>query len=109
MASRNTAKGMRVEVLLDGRRLAIAGVEEFGVLSAIVTWVKRSPAQVAEMTKTDSRFDKAELLREECKFDVSGLGPNDKNLSWGRETLQPGSELTIRILGPGQFDPPAKR
>jgi hypothetical protein len=109
MAKSNTAAGMRVEVLLNGRSVAIAGVEEFGVVSTIVTWVKRRPGKVPDKVRSREGFDEAEFLREQCTLEISGLDSvSEKHQGWAREALQPGSEITIRVLGPGEFNPPTE-
>lgn len=104
MARAHNAAGMRIEVLLDGRRVAVAGVDEFGVVSAIISWVKRQPGKVSEAVRSRKGFDEAAFLREECTLEVSGLDSiKDKHLSWARKALRPGAEVTIRVLGPGDY------
>ena len=40
-------------------------------------------------------------------IEISGLDAiKDKHVSWAKEALRPGSEVTIRILPAGKFDPP---
>jgi hypothetical protein len=51
------------EVSLNGKRVCTAGVQDFGVLSAIVSWVRRRPAQ--------SRDGKT--IEEELTVEVGGL------------------------------------
>ena len=103
-----TAKApLRIEVLLNGRPVAIAGVESFGVISAVVTWVRRNPASITAKMRSDKEFDEIHFLREICELEVSGLdAAADKHVSWAREALRPGSEVTIRILPAGEFDAP---
>jgi hypothetical protein len=98
---------VRLEVLLNGRRVAIAGVEKFGVISAIITWVRRNPANITEKMRSDEGFDELHFLRETCDLDLGGLDSvSDKHLFWAKEALRPGSEITIRVLPAGEFDPP---
>ena len=104
--STNTAQ-VRIEVLLDGHRIALAGVEEFGVVSAIVNWVRRHPEKISPKVRAQPDFDEAQMLREVCEVTVGGLDSlNEKHLHWAREGLRPGSEVIIRILPAGEFDPP---
>src|SRR5215471_9403623 len=101
MPSSNNVAPIRVEVLLNGRRIALAGVEEFGVISAIVSWVRRSPAKISAKLRADPKFDESQFLREVCDIEVGGLNSvTEEHLSWAKESLAPGNELTIRILGP---------
>ena len=110
MANDKTAAGMRIEVLLNGKRVAVAGVEEFGVVSAIVTWVKRRPGKVPEKVRSREDFDENEFLREECTLEVSGLDSvADRHRGWAREALRAGAEITIRVLGPGEYNDPVER
>ena len=107
MVTSNINAPLRIEVLLNGRRVAIAGVESLGVLSAIVTWVRRNPANITAKMRADPEFDELHFLRETCELELSGLDSvTDKHLFWAREALRPGSEVTIRVLGPGAIDRP---
>jgi hypothetical protein len=99
---------VRIEVLLDGRRVAVAGVEAFGVLSAVVTWVRRNPSSVTAKMRSDKDFDETYFLREICEVELSGLDAvANEHLFWGKEALRPGSEVTIRVLPAGPFDAPS--
>ena len=107
MPKTTTEAPLRVEILLNGRPVAIAGVESFGVISAVVTWVRRNPANITAQMRSDDEFDEIHFLREICELEISGLDAvTDEHLSWGRETLRPGSEVTIRNLPAGEFDTP---
>ena len=98
---------LRVEVLVNGRRVAIAGIEAFGVLSAVVTWVRRNPASVTANMRCDKDFDETHFLREVCELELTGLDAvADTHLFWAKEALRPGNEITIRILSGGHFDAP---
>jgi hypothetical protein len=98
---------MRIEVLVDGKRVAIAGVEQFGVVSAIVSWFRRDPSKVTPEMRSDPQFNETEFLRERCELDLGGLDSlTDRHISWAHEALEAGSEITIRVLGPGDFDAP---
>ena len=109
MTAKDRANGMRIEVLLDGQRVAIAAVDEFGVVSALVTWVKRNPERITDKVRAREHFDEAEFVRETCTLEISGLSSKtDRHFAWAREALTPGNEVTVRILGPGEFDPPVE-
>jgi len=107
MAAPRHSAPLRLEILLNGRRLAIAGVEQFGVLSAIVSWVRRNPDKVTPEMRKREGFDELHFLREICEFQLSGLDSvTDESVFWVKEELRPGSEVTIRVLPQGEFDAP---
>jgi len=65
------------------------------------------PASITAKMRSDREFDEIHFLREICELEVSGLdAAADKHVSWAREALRPGSEVTIRILPAGEFDAP---
>ena len=98
---------VRFEVLLNGRRVAITGIKEFGVMSAIITWVRRNPKNITAKMRAEPGFDELHFLREICELELGGLDSSaDKHLFWAREALRPGSEITIRVLPAGEFDAP---
>ena len=93
----NNVAPVRIEVLLNGRRIAIAGVEQFGVVSAIVSWVLRDPSKITAEMRADPDFNQAYFLREKCELDLGGFdSPLDRHISWAHEAIGPGSEVTIR-------------
>lgn len=92
---------MRFEVLLNGKSLCIAGTPDFGVLSAIVTRVKRNPDD-EKLVDAPDRF-----FKEFVELSVGGLDSSErKSLHWLRECLKQGDEVTIRVLKPGEYDAP---
>lgn len=103
----NISSSLRFEVLLNGKRVAVTGIEEFGVLSAIVTWVRRDPASLTDKLRGQEHFDEAQFLREFCELELTGLDSVRRtHHHWLREALVPGSEVTVRVLPPGDFDAP---
>jgi len=83
------------EVSINGKKGTTAGVGDYGVLSAIVSWVKR-------------RVDGS----EEMTFEVGGLISDDRqteNLRWLCENLNIGDEVTIRIVEVPQVEPASER
>ena len=102
----NTAP-LRYEILVNGERVSVAGVNEYGVLSGIVSWVKRSPANITAELRARKGFDEAEFLKEVCEVTVTGLDSSNKHhFEWAQRALEPGDEVTIRILPQGEFDVP---
>jgi catechol 2,3-dioxygenase-like lactoylglutathione lyase family enzyme len=106
-ATQGAATSVRYEVLVDGQRVAVTGIEEFGVLTTIVSWVRRNPAAITDTMRAQEHFDEVRFLRETCELELTGLDSTEqKHHQWARVALHPGSEVTIRILAPGEFDAP---
>ncbi len=100
---------LRFEVLVNGVVKCVVGVEEFGVLSAIVGWVKRSPDQITPAMRARPGFDEEEFLAEEVSLSVTGLdSPTDHHVQWLERSLIPGDVVTIRVLGVGAYDLPVR-
>jgi hypothetical protein len=98
---------LRFEILLNGRRLAVTGIEKFGVLSTVISWVRRNPANLTAEKRREEGFDELQFLREICEIEFGGLdSAADRSLFWGRESLRAGDEVTIRVLPPGEYDEP---
>ena len=101
---------MRFEVFLNGERLCMAGLE-FGVLSAILTWVRRNPNG---FEKQQTRFENLESYCEEtCNLGVHGLDltnpDSDSHADWEHVEIEPGDVIEIRFLEPGPSDEPSSR
>ncbi|MFG0334820.1 MAG: hypothetical protein ACF8TS_15805 [Maioricimonas sp. JB049] len=86
----------RLEVLLNGERVCLAGIDGDGVLAVGLNYVKQPDE--------DARFD----------LHVGGLGryrsdqPREQHVTWPTpETIGVGDELTIRLIPPGEFDSPS--
>lgn len=100
------ANAVRFEVLVNGDRRCIAGIPTYGVLSSTLDWAVRNPA-----CKPES-YTPEQWSRQRLRMSVGGLqvdGPGEaesKQLAWAFEDLKPGDEITVRVLGPGEFDAP---
>jgi hypothetical protein len=99
---------LRFEVLVNGKVVATTGVgAAYGVLSAIVTWVRRNPAAISAKVRADPDFDELTFLNEVCEVELGALDSvADQHSSWGKHGLRPGDEVTIRVLPSGQYDAP---
>lgn len=95
------------EIVINGNKVCTAGVDaEYGVLSSILTWVKRDlrafPAENKDL-----------IQDEELNINVAGHirhGRNDfENLEWIKQSLSPGDEINIRIIESPDADTPSKR
>jgi hypothetical protein len=84
---------VRYEVLVNGVRRCIAGSSGPGTLDAsVIRW-------------RSARFDDSD---DASYLHVGGLrSVEDLHVRWVTEELAEGDEVTIRILGPGEFDEPS--
>lgn len=88
------------EVTLNGNRVCTAGIKEWGVLSAIVTWVRRQSEQGPD----------AGNVSEEIGLDVGGLdSTKGEHLKWILTALQVGDAITIRVVETVEVDTPQER
>lgn len=92
---------VRFEVLVDGQQRCIAGIDGHGVLTLIAKWVKRNP---------DAEPGNEAWARQRLILSVGGhRSQTDDFVDWVKEDIAVGNEITIRILGPGEFDKPQAR
>jgi hypothetical protein len=95
---------IRFEVMKNGESKCVAGIDGFGVLSVDVHWVLRDPAY------KPNGGTLREWCKQELKYHVGGVrSVEDQHVNWAFGDLAPGDEVTIRILGPGDFDEPANQ
>jgi hypothetical protein len=88
------------QVAVNGSEVCTAGISDFGVVSAIVTWVRRTRAK-----STDGKS-----IEEELTFDVGGLdSAAGEHLNWFRTTLNVGDTVTVWILDNAHVDAPGER
>lgn len=96
-----------LEVKINGKEVCKAGIEhEFGIVCAIIDWVKRDVSSFPE--------DKPRLFEEEeMKISISGsatYGNDDsEELSWLKNNLSVGDEISIRIVESEVCDSPKSR
>ena len=91
------------EVNINGKRICIAGIADFGVLSAILSWARRRPE--------NSRDGKS--IEEELTFEVGGLDSTDaavsEYLKWLATPLQVGDIVSISVIECDQAETPSER
>ncbi|MBI2837840.1 MAG: hypothetical protein HYX75_05975 [Acidobacteria bacterium] len=91
------------EVSVNGRMVCTAGVRDFGVLSAILTWARR------RAEKSGDGLD----IEEELTFDVGGLDScaplAGEHLKWLGRSLVVGDSVSIRVVEVEQVDSPETR
>jgi len=98
---------LRFEVLVNGQPIAVTGTNSYGVLSAIVSWVRRSPGAITDDVRSRPNFDEDAFLKETCELELGGMDSTaNRHVGWPGVNLKPGDEVTIRILSGGKFDPP---
>ena len=103
---------MRFEVLLNGKSLCIAGIDEGGAsVNVLSMWPRREWGR-------DPQADVVEKLRQLYVEDapelsvhgVEGGDQPDRMLwTWIEQRVQAGDEIKIRMLGPGPVTPPTDR
>ena len=96
---------MRFKIIINGKKICTAGVKDYGVLSAIASWVLRDPV------KYDSNKHPSldEFTAEEASFNAGGLLNDGSHVEWDRRAIRPGDEITIKILEPGEYDAPKRK
>ena len=104
------SENVRFQLEINAEPVCIAGVDGFGVLTAIVDWVKRDPARFDPLKLPHSSPE--EFSREKLRVQFSGLDSNDPqqshHLSWHERLLKIGDVVSVRILGPGPVDEPGR-
>ena len=100
----------RFEILINGRKACVAGVSRFGVLSVVLTRVRRNPERFPGRKRV--RYTKRTWSREKLDVYVGGLEINGKNelddrsLVWLRQLLKPGDRIEVRVLSKGPVTSP---
>lgn len=87
------------EVRVNDELICTAGVEDFGVLTAIVSWVRRRPEK-----SLDGNTDEEELTAE-----IGGLNSLDENLTWLSQALKAGDSISLRVVNADKVDAPIRK
>jgi hypothetical protein len=90
------------EVSLNGKRACVAGVEGFGVLSAILSWVRRHP----EKRRQGRTAAEGLIVVGGLRSEASGPG---EHLKWISRSLRVGDRVSIRVVDTLKVDVPATR
>ena len=85
---------LRLQVTLNGRPVGTAGLDGTGYLNVLV--------------RASRPADELGPLPDESELIVGGFDEALGDLHWARHLLNPGDEVTVRLLGPGPADPPAE-
>lgn len=91
------------EVWLNGKKLSVAGVGEYGVLSQILTWVASRPKDMLTDV-TNQQPDSA------VRLTVGGL-VNDEHVRWLKYpfVVNTGDEITVKIIETDTINEPFQR
>lgn len=85
---------------INGEYICTAGVRDFGVLSASITWVRR---------KGENGRD-GKTMEEELTADLGGLDSESKeHLKWWSQRLRVGDRLSIEVVETKRADKPKRR
>jgi hypothetical protein len=97
------------EVYRNGQKICTAGIGDYGVLTAILTWVSHHPESLARWAAEGSPNTEP----TEMDFSVGGLYDNNssvvEHLKWARLPIVVGDEISIRVVDSQTTDPPSER
>ena len=103
------------EVYLNGNKLCVAGIEELGGVSAVLTW-KRGPHVLKETHLRDNvEYSEIAIWGDcvQCEPESTPhLGHGFKyaeHLEWITQEFPPGSEVTIKAVEASTVDKPRSR
>ena len=92
-------------VFRNNERLCVAGVGDFGVLSACVTWVGHRPQKLASWVADGISEQPVALTLQ-----VGGLRSDDRDsrlhMSWMEADIRVGDEIRIQVIDVADVDPP---
>ena len=90
------------EVFLNGNKVCTAGVGDLGVLTAMLTWVRR------EGKNTESK--ESRNVEEELTLNVGGfVSSKNEHVRWTDDKLTVGDEVCIRIINLESVGPASVR
>lgn len=95
---------MRFQIIINGEAICTAGVKDYGVLSAITSWVLRDPLKY----DSSKHLSLEEFTAEEATFHIGGLLNDGSHVEWDSREIKSGDEITIKILEQGEYDAPSK-
>ena len=91
------------DVFRNDERLCTAGVGDFGVLTACVTWVAHQPGKLEQLTAEGISEPPAQL-----NIQVGGLRSNEGaaalQVRWVDATLRTGDEIKIQVVDASRVD-----
>jgi|SRR5216683_1263147 len=97
------------EVHLNGQRLCTAGIGDFGVLSAMITWVSHTPEKLARWAAEG--LPEIDAMRVD--LEVGGLNEDAseirEHVKWIKRSLAVGDEIKLQITEARESDSPQHR
>lgn len=101
---------IRFQLLINGEPKIISGIESHGVMVATVSWAGNAHKEITREIQTHPGFNKKEWLADDIRMHLGGLdSETEEHITWLTQDLQPGDEVTIRVLPAGECDLPIKR
>lgn len=95
------------EVMINGKKICTAGVGDAGVLSALLTFVKRPKG--SEETQGNQDQGKSESI----DLRVGGIANVDpetsEHVDWLHQYLSVGDEISIKVIEAAKCDPPSSK
>jgi hypothetical protein len=83
------------EVWHNGVKLCTAGIDDDGLILAILTWVE--PSAAPESLE----------MKQEGELEVSGHSESGKrHVEWIKKALKPGDEVLVKVLQVSEVDAP---
>jgi len=99
-----------MEISVNGVVKCVGGIGDFGVLTAIVGWVRRRREQMDEKARKIPGFDEEEFFKSRIDVRFGGLDSStNRHVHWLTQKLEAGDVVTIRILPDGPFDEPTEK
>jgi hypothetical protein len=90
------------EIFLNGNKLCRAGVGDLGVLTTVLSWVRR------ERRNTETR--EPGNIEEELTLNVSGLiSSKNEHVRWSESKVRVGDEVRVRVVSVESVDLPGDR
>lgn len=100
-----SGSNVRFQLLVNGKAKAIGGIELFGVLNVILTWVRRDASRFSR--KEMHGWNRRDWTHNKVSVYLGGLNlATDKHVDWYHDLLKVGDEVMVKILGPGDVDEP---
>ena len=94
------------EVLVNGIKACVAGLDGLGVLTAILSWAHRVPQSDGT---TSGEYPTQELTLEIGGLQSTRANQPDEHMSWLRSHLKVGDTVTINVKALDAVDEPESR
>ncbi|HKB02521.1 MAG TPA: hypothetical protein VKD90_09895 [Gemmataceae bacterium] len=106
----HSGENVRFQILVNGEVRGTAGLEATGVLTVVISWVRRDPAAIPEDARSAADLTEDDWAGDRADVHLGGLDSvAHQHLGWLEAELAVGDEVTVRLLPPGEFDPPTPR